>query len=89
MPRQLTTIYLLICLGLVGCKTAPTLIEKPVFVPVPAACLITCPFIGPSVIKTNGQLLESYRGRLDQVACLESRLACVRGVQPPPAKPPQ
>ena len=63
---------------LAGCKTCPPPIEKPVFVPVPASCLAECPYDGPAAIKTNGELLEAYRGRLEQAQCLEARQQCVR-----------
>jgi hypothetical protein len=60
-----------------GCAT-PEAVRIPYPVPVPEACLVECFYSGPEVIRTNGDLLESYRGRLEQVACYQSRLQCVR-----------
>lgn len=73
MPRR---VVLLATLGLVGCATPPP-IEVPRYVPVPAACLLPCAYAGPAQITTNGDLLEAHRGRVEQVACYESRLQCV------------
>ena len=69
-----------IALALSGCATPPVVIREPM--PVPEACLMPCPFSGPEQILTNGQLLEAYRGRLEQVGCYESRLVCVRESAP-------
>lgn len=75
MPGRMTVI--LSALVLTGCATC-----DPVSIPVPArvpeACLTPCEYAGPTEIATNGALLEAWRGRLDQVACLQARLQCVR-----------
>jgi hypothetical protein len=67
---------------LTGCASCPPPIEVPTFIPVPAGCLAECSYTGPETIVTNGDLLEAFKAREAQAACLESRLACVRGVQP-------
>ena len=62
---------------LTGCATCEP-IEVPVPARVPEACFLPCDYTGPTEIVTNGQLLEAFRGRLDQAACLETRQQCVR-----------
>jgi hypothetical protein len=68
--------------SLAGCASCPPPIEVPTFIPVPAGCLEECSYTGPTEIRVNGDLLEAFKAREAQAACLESRLACVRGVQP-------
>jgi hypothetical protein len=66
-----------LALLLTGCAT-PDPIRVPYPVPVPEACLMVCEYTGPETIRTNGDLLEAYRGKVDQVACLVGRQQCVR-----------
>ena len=68
---------------LAGCKACPpTKVPEPI--QVPAACLTECPYAGPSAIKLNGELLEAYKAREAQVACLDARLQCVRDASAKP-----
>ena len=66
-----------------GCKACPPT-KMPEPVPVPEACLINCSYSGPASIKLNGELLEAYKAREAQVACLEARLQCVRDASAKP-----
>lgn len=77
MPDFLRVITLLSALCVSGCATQEP-VKIPYPVPVPEACLVECSYSGPEAIVTNGDLLEAFRGRLDQVACYQSRIACVR-----------
>ena len=72
MPRRIALLAVL----LTGCTPAPLVIREPA--QVPEACLMPCEYAGPAEIRLNGDLLEAYRGRVDQVGCYETRLECVR-----------
>lgn len=77
---------LLPLLLLAGCQHAPVerVIERPTFVPLPAGCMADCPYGGPERIQRNGELLEAWRARGEQIQCLQARLTCVRELQPKP-----
>ena len=68
---------LILPLFLSGCATCDP-VSVPQFVQVPEACLQVCEYRGPEKIVTNGDLLEGWRGRLEQVTCYESRIQCVK-----------
>jgi hypothetical protein len=76
MPRAVIALSVL----LAGCTCKPIVV--PEYLEPPAQCVQACPYAGPDAIRTNGDLLEAYRGRLGQVACYESRLQCVRDAKP-------
>jgi hypothetical protein len=83
----MTRLRLLFLAGwLAGCQHAPVerVIERPTFVPLPAGCLADCPYQGPVQLQRNGELLEAWRARGEQVECLQARLQCVRELQPKP-----
>ena len=68
--------YLLPLVALTGCTTE-RIIERPVPIQPPSLCLQSCPYSTENP-QTNGQLLEAFQARGEALACMESRLACIR-----------
>lgn len=75
MPAlKLATVAFCICLT--GCTTE-RIIERPVPIQPPSLCLQSCP-VPEGQPATNGELLERYQAQREALACMESRLACIR-----------
>lgn len=65
-----------ICISLAGCVTE-RIIERPVPAVVPSLCVTECPY-STEKPATNGALLEQWHERGEAMACMASRMACVR-----------